>query len=425
MKFHDLVLLLDNRSERYAEAAVFARHLDLADVTDCVGKYAVLVGNVSDVSTFAFAYGNCWRKLCVYEKHGIVVFSSPGGTGPSGAGHDGPLAWGRAHDAAPLRDALRRAVAVPVDESVPYAVRQEHFALLRKREGVLHRNLLMEWREIAGAPPSSSGKWMTVDCSKHSGSPFFGWVKQSLWADVPTPDLSKCKMDLGLRYPFPGADAHPEKRGGELCVEGTEFTVSLLLALLANRGVDQEPTVGQIALRHKVDYDTARKCLRGLADWLKTQTWVDRHVQCEGCARRRTYKCAPPLNGSACPDRSVACNRYDDGPGDVTSEDCAKLEGICACKRCGTVFLASAKDKEGRPCVRGGHAVCPECACAWPVDDAPPVEKRCGTCGVGGDLLADPVTGGPRCGNWSGSATVPNGPPWENCRFWKPKEQKP
>jgi hypothetical protein len=25
----------------------------------------------------------------------------------------------------------------------------------------------------------------------------------------------------------------------------------------------------------------------------------------------------------------IALNRYDDGPGDVTSEDCAKLEGIC------------------------------------------------------------------------------------------------
>ena len=198
----------------------------------------------------------------------------------------------------------------------------------------------------------------------------------------------------------------------------------------------------------------------------------------------------------------LARNRYDDGPGDVSSEDCAKLEGICnetpesrplgpptvssqsnidiaqakiqqakehnsyrplieqalavcvmrgassamsqdvarailwldrqplpgaeggfRCKQCGTVFLASAKDKEGRPCVRGGHAICPECACAWPVDDAAPVEKRCGTCDNWN--LGDKTKNGLRpCVHGFGYFKS-YGPPWDNCRFWERKGAKP
>jgi hypothetical protein len=60
--------------------------------------------------------------------------------------------------------------------------------------------------------------------------------------------------------PFPGADAHPDKHGGELCLEGGHLTVAEVLYELADKG----------------HAESINKCLRGLADWLKTQTWVDR-----------------------------------------------------------------------------------------------------------------------------------------------------
>jgi len=81
-----------------------------------------------------------------------------------------------------------------------------------------------------------------------------------------------------IAKPFSGADAHPDKHGGELCVEGTSIPVSLILTELAKRGVDIPPNLGLIAKNLALDFSLPQRCLRGLADWLKTQDWVGRQT---------------------------------------------------------------------------------------------------------------------------------------------------
>jgi len=72
--------------------------------------------------------------------------------------------------------------------------------------------------------------------------------------------------------PFPGADAHPDKRGGELCIEGTRVPVARILAELGES--DNWRTAADIAGDLDLDLATVQRCLRGLADWLKTQNWT-------------------------------------------------------------------------------------------------------------------------------------------------------
>ena len=56
-------------------------------------------------------------------------------------------------------------------------------------------------------------------------------------------------------------------------------------------------------------------------------------------------------------------------------------------------------------------------------DSTAPTEKRCGTCLEGRPYGHDQVRS--PCNHYADSPSRPDGPPWENCRFWKPMEKKP
>lgn len=84
-----------------------------------------------------------------------------------------------------------------------------------------------------------------------------------------------------MKHPFPGADAHPDKRGGELCVENTRVPVARILAELAEERADPirayfVRNANDLADDFGIDWSTVQRCLRGLADWLKTQKWCSR-----------------------------------------------------------------------------------------------------------------------------------------------------
>jgi uncharacterized protein (DUF433 family) len=381
MKFHDLVLLRDSHTGRYDEVAVFARNLDPKDVAACVGAgYAIQ--QEADRTAVSFAYGNVCRRLRIEEKLGIVVLSD--GDDPKGPSVVDPNAY-------LLLGPLQRAASVSEDSAVPTDILRTDFALLRRQEGDLHRNLVMLWDRSAsrGEGNLSGGRWTVLDSNIANTllGPFFKWVKNRLWSDVPElPTLS---------HPFPGADAHPDKRGGELCVEGAQVPVARILAELTGRGVDAEPTCGGISKNLDLDYDTVRKCLRGLADWLKTQRW---------CTLATSAKC--PKCGSA---------NY--GPDGTAMAD--------ACWDCGHVKpdevviaqpellaeIAKVEQKTGRQVLSSAQRA-----------ETAATEKRCGTCREG---WIDPTTGSVRnwdrlpCNHYADSPSRPDGPPWDNCRFWK------
>lgn len=218
-------------------------------------------------------------------------------------------------------------------------------------------------------------------------------------------------------HPFPGADAHPDKCGGELLVAETDVPVARILAAL----VDAEPPPDGLTDLERISRDLGLdryfvyRCLRGLADWLKTQRWTG----------------VPP-----------ARNRYEDGPGDVTPEDCAKLEGVC-------------REEKPPPGLAAGQEIERECKSAlaqvevakkiaWAKEHGcldnltaqareviaakgasslmPLVEKRCGTCLEGRPYGHDQVR--MPCNHYASSPNRPDGPPWEDCRFWKPCSKK-
>ena len=64
------------------------------------------------------------------------------------------------------------------------------------------------------------------------------------------------------------------------------------------------------------------------------------------------------------------------------------------------------------------------------VVEAHGVEKRCGTCHFGQDYTCNylriSVKREMRNGSDDGGyLTNDDGPPWDNCRFWQPKEKQP
>ena len=326
--------------------------------------------------------------------------------------------------------------------------------------------------------------------------------------------------------PFPGAEVRWVDCGGKmmwtLCVEGTDVTVALVLALLANRGVDEAPTVEQIVARHKIDYDTTRKCLRGLAGWLKAQQWTAgepepsaqrysamsaeefadlRRVAAAGSAPRmsvsevdrltqtwaqrlsralnviervtderdRCTKARLAQMTAAWPAAAVDLWRTLASAADKDAESMSKCdhysEGLATGKALAyrdaaatlEALLAAASDVEPQP-LAGSETKTPAAAAEPPSaasEDGPTVEnrlcdlakdteqlfalldkqeanqeidekrareKRCGTCAEGCPYGHDQVR--TPCNHYADSPNRPDGPPWPDCRFWKPLEAK-
>lgn len=105
--------------------------------------------------------------------------------------------------------------------------------------------------------------------------------------------------------PFPGADAHPDKRGGELCVEGTNVRVAGLLEDLVKFNLEA------YARGLGMDPSTIRACVNGLANWLGTQNWTKPvvpgagHVVGENCPQCGSVNYGP--DGAAMADACWDC----------------------------------------------------------------------------------------------------------------------
>lgn len=216
-------------------------------------------------------------------------------------------------------------------------------------------------------------------------------------------------LEETMHRPFPGADAHPDKRGGELCVEGTRVPVARILAELTEGKValdgnfDSRPkAVEDVASDFDLDVSTVRRCLRGLANWLKTQQWTGNGDYAAGVQAAYAW---------------------------LTSHKCDKL----------SPDYASSSDRISDAAhAMFGALLSKKQRCESP-DEKPPLlrppphpslrnEKRCKTCAFGGGDCSririeapdgETLSGvGPLLAVWM---TVDDGPPWENCRFWQMK----
>lgn len=275
------------------------------------------------------------------------------------------------------------------------------------------------------------------------------------------------EKDVVHAGPFAGSEVRWAECGMEkmwtLCVKGSDVPIALVLALLANRGVDEAPTVERIVARHKIDYDTTRECLRGLADWLKAQDWTgwkppERELPKDSGYRALAEAKLLLANEQLATARAIMINLVNDyyGPLGETKADAKKwldadrlhlhrqeVDEKCPkcgsrlprrwnteefrCPECQTVFLAQGNVHTDLPGWTPGRKVvrCPLCETAWPLE---PDEKRCGTCLLqimydgnpvisGGALAADPCP-------WFSGSHDSNGPPWPDCRFWKTRKEQ-
>lgn len=182
--------------------------------------------------------------------------------------------------------------------------------------------------------------------------------------------------------PFPGADAHPDKRGGELCVEGTRVPVARILAELAEVANPAEAGRGKLWC-HGLDYivddldldfDTVQKCLRGLADWLKTQNWSGWSFRFDGTQTGRW------ISGE-----ELAAFRRWQAREEGKQQQAAQAAGGFRCPKCKTVFLDTGfprlPGERGDGCASGWQVTCPECKHEWNcLNVKQKTERRCENC---------------------------------------------
>jgi uncharacterized protein (DUF433 family) len=304
---------------------------------------------------------------------------------------------------------------------------------------------------------------------------------------------------MTIRHPFPGAVANSDVCSGILRVEGTDVPVGRILAELAQRGVDVEPTCGRISKYLNLNGDTVRKCLRGLAGWLEAHDWICA-PSVEQLQREivRGYQDGKAEHKQACLSRwldSLAADvlrpdypeeeihkelreagydpdevgrkgaalalyllRHRKARGKKTQEqepeskprttierhckNCVSwLPDLLRTDKCVYPYCVKACDPEARAKLCGhwqpdndaeAPNLCPRCRstnrlngkcndCGFdrsdPTGEKQKIanEKRCRDCGTYGSC--------PWIDYAIGSEQYLAGPPWPDCRFWKPKEE--
>lgn len=208
--------------------------------------------------------------------------------------------------------------------------------------------------------------------------------------------------------PFPDATAYRHTHGGQLCVGETGVRVASLIRRFAD-GYSLSSALEALSLSD--NFNTTLDCLYGLADWIEDMDWMrqetstGRWISGEELAEFRKWQQIKPKDGW--PKIPL--------PGPVTEEmhELADEKEPGICDKCGHPPAPGNVIYEDS----GRRPLCPSCNLK-----PQPVEKRCGTCREGRAPEASAVR--VPCNHYADSMNRPDGPPWENCRFWKPLEGK-
>lgn len=243
----DLIHLLDSRSD-YDDVVCFARDLEIPEL----GPHAESPHEPGRVS-LGFAVGNCMRTLRVEEKLGIVIVSSELGNPPLGN-------WSRVSGLTyTFRCMLDRAAQATFGEPremiervwLGLASLPQPIAMLRKVDGKLQRNLVMKLSIEGG-----KAEWIGYQ------GPLCGWVKQHLWADVPsdrnaeprTASCDECKeadpecADCG--HPPTSEPESPKKMSGipPLCAAGKQDGVERRYTAMTKEEFSELRSIARCAL---------------------------------------------------------------------------------------------------------------------------------------------------------------------------------